>query len=124
MKKAKITTLLILLQAAVTLPVIAAEPTTILKPARIHGTVEFVQRRGIVPGTMEPMSYWGAVIHSNGVNYELPTALGIESGVRPESVTIQGTRVHRGDEVTIDGKANRIRNDFGLVSEVRQVEIN
>jgi len=124
MKKSKIATLLILLQAAVALPVIAAEPSTILKPARIQGTVEFVQRRGIAPGTMEPMSYWGAVIHSQGVNYELPTALEIESGVRPESVMIQGTRVHLGVVVTIDGKANRIRMDFGLLSEVRQVEIN
>lgn len=124
MNKAKITTLLILLQAVAALPAIAAAPSTALKPATVHGTVDFVQRRGIIPGTMTPMNYWGVVVHSNGVDYELSSAPGMESAIAPESVTIQGTQVHRGDEVTIDGKANRIRKDFSLLSEIRKVDLN
>jgi hypothetical protein len=124
MKKAKLTALLILLQAGSALPALAAAPSTALKPAQIHGTVEFVQRNGVAPGTMESMNYWGVVVRSNGVDYQLPNVAGITSEVRPESVIIQGKQIHRGDEVTIDGKANKLRKDFGLLSDIQSIDIN
>ncbi len=123
MKKMKMTALLILLQAASTLPAIAAAPSTALKPATIRGTVEFVQRKGVAPVTMATMNYWSVVVHGSGMDYELPTVLGIDDGARPELASIQGTRVRPGDQVTIDGSVNRIKKDFGLVSNIRHIEV-
>lgn len=124
MKKTKITTLFILLQAIVALPALAAAPSTALKPAKIHGTVEFVQRKGIAPMSLAPMSYWSVIIHASRMDYELPTVIGIEDDTRPRHASIRGTWIRQGDQVTIEGNMNQIREDFGLVSDIRKIELN
>lgn len=124
MMKAKVTTLFVLLQAALALPAMAAAPSTALRPASIHGTVEFVQRRGIAPITMAPMNYWGVIIHASGMDYELPTVIGIEDGAGPRHASIRGTWIRPGDRVTIDGKMSQIREDFGLITDIRKVDLN
>lgn len=123
MKKTKMTTLLVLLQSMFILPAIAAAPSTALRPAHIQGTVEFVQRKGVAPMTMASMNYWSVIVHGNGMDYELPTVLGIDSGSRPELASIRGKHIRAGDEVTMDGSVNQIRKGFALLSDVRNIEI-
>jgi hypothetical protein len=122
--KSKITTLLVLLQAASALPALAAAPSTAPKLASIHGTVEFVQRSGIAPVTLAPINYWGVIVHASGMDYELPTVIGIEDGTRPRHASIRGTWIRPGDRVSIEGKMNQIREDFGLISDIRKIGLN
>ncbi|MFL5814710.1 MAG: hypothetical protein ACJ763_14140 [Bdellovibrionia bacterium] len=124
MKKSKVTTLFVLLQAALALPALAASPSTAPKSARIQGTVEFVQRKGIAPITMAPINYWGVIVHASGMDLELPTVIGIEDGRSPRHASIRGTWIRPGDRVTIEGKMSQIREDFGLVSDIDKVALN
>jgi hypothetical protein len=123
MKMKKMTTLLILLQAASALPALASAPSTAPRQAKIQGTVEFVQRKGIAPMTMASMNYWSVIVHGSGMDYELPTVLGIDSGSRPDLASIRGAHVRPGDEVSVEGKVNPIRKGFAVVSEVSNIEI-
>jgi len=124
MNKARLASLLILFQMAVVHLAAAEGLKSTIGPDRIHGTITFVERKGLAPMTMAPFTYWSVVVHGDGMDYELSHVSGIDSGVSPESVTIQGTVIHPGDEVTIEGKAQRIRKDFGLLSEIGKVDVN
>jgi hypothetical protein len=124
MMKAKVTTLFVLLQAALALPAFAAAPSTAPKAVSIQGTVEFVQRKGIAPITMAPINYWGIIVHASGMEVELPTVIGIEDGRSPRYASIRGTWIRPGDRVRIEGKMSQIRDDFGLISEINKVDLN
>jgi len=89
----------------------------------IQGTIAFMQRVGITPGSLDEMPYWSVIVQSNGVDYELSHVFGIEYGVRPESTTIAGKTLQAGDRVTIAGKAQRIRKDFSLLSKIGSIEL-
>jgi hypothetical protein len=89
----------------------------------IHGTIEFVLRVGIAPGTLDTIPYWSVIVQSDGVDYELSHVFRTENGVRPESTTIAGKVLQAGDRVTIKGKAQTIRKNFSLLSKIGGIEL-
>jgi hypothetical protein len=89
----------------------------------IHGAINFVQRVGIVPGTLDTNSYWSVIVQSDGVDYELSHVFGIENSLRPDSTTIAGKVLQAGDRVTIKGKTQQIRKEFSLLSKIESIEL-
>src|SRR4051812_30430667 len=124
MNKIKFAPLLILLHLASALSATAAGPLASTAQKRVQGIVSFEQRNGIAPGSLAPMSYWSVVVQDHGVAYELPKVLAVDSGLRPESATIQGTVVRAGDQVTVVGSVQQIRSDFRLLSNITRVDSN
>src|ERR1700757_4040431 len=100
MKKVRLASFMMLLQAAVIFPTVAhGMGASHRSHQQIQGTVDFVQRKGILPGTMEPMTYWSVVVHGKGVDYELSHVFGMDYGARPQSTSIEGQIIRPGDQV-------------------------
>jgi hypothetical protein len=124
MRNVKLASIGMLIQMAIAFPSMANGVMSKAAPHQsIQGTVEFVQRQGIAPGTLKPMNYWSVVVQDHGVRYELSHVFGVESGARPESTTLDGAVIHPGDSVALKGSINKISKDFALVSDVDGVDL-
>ena len=125
MKRTLILSLMMLSQMAVALPSNAdsAKPEKNEVLSKIVGTVSFEQRTGIMPMTMISSSYWSVVVHANGMDYVLSQVFGMDRDVQPSSAKIQGTVVHPGEQVVIEGMVQKVRKGFGLLSEIGKIKV-
>lgn len=115
--------LMAVVQMVVALPA-SAELVKQVERGKVAGTVAFEYRTGVAPTTMQPMPYWTVVIHdAAGVAYELAHITGLNREAPPSSTTINGTVVRQGEEVAVEGKIQKLKKDFGLVSDVRKIRV-
>lgn len=109
-------------QLAVALPS-NAESVNQAELGQVVGTVSFKHRNGIKPMTMMAASYWSVVVHSDGADYELSNVFGVNREGEPTSVKIRGTVIRPGELIAVEGRIQKVRKDFGLLSEIGKINV-
>lgn len=97
----------------------------------IRGKVSFQRRQTVVPlslckeGERCPRSkpYWTIIVAAGNGLFELDETFALGKEVPPQSLQVAGLSVRAGVQVILEAKVDAIADDYGMISEIKSLEI-